>query len=529
MPEMIRNPILPGFHPDPSICRVGGDFYIANSTFEWFPGVRIHHSRDLAHWRLVGGALDRPGQLDMVGNPDSGGVWAPQLSWADGQFWLIYTNVRSVDPGYKDTPNFLVTAETIEGPWSEPVYLNSSGFDPSLFHDQDGRKWLVNMWWDHRPGHNRFGGILLQEYSVRQQKLIGPVRNIHQGTELGCTEGPHLLKHDGWYYLLLAEGGTGWNHAETIARSRKIEGPYETDPAFPMLTSRGKSCRLQKAGHASLTDTPDGKWYMVHLASRPIGTDRRCMLGRETAIQQVYWTDDGWLRLLEGSSDPADQVAAPDLPAFQPAEPPGRDDFDGPALSAHLNSLRVPVDASWLGLTDRPGWLRLIGRESLISRHRQSLVARRVEDFTCRARTKMEFAPESPQQMAGLVAIYNTRMWYYLHVSWDEALGRCLRLEVCDNGKHAASAEPIGIDDGPIWLEAQIRSGQLQFGFSADGRTFDSFGQALDATKLSDDYVSGWGFTGAFVGLCCQDLSAGARAADFDFFEVLHGDRAAEE
>ena len=147
---MIRNPILPGFNPDPSICRVGDDYYIATSTFEWYPGVQIHHSRDLVNWRLVTRPLDRAAQLDMRGNPDSGGVWAPCLSHADGRFWLVYTDVKRLDGNFKDAHNYIVTAPAIEGPWSDPTYVNSSGFDPSLFHDDDGRKWFVNMVWDHR-------------------------------------------------------------------------------------------------------------------------------------------------------------------------------------------------------------------------------------------------------------------------------------------------------------------------------------------------------------------------------------------
>ncbi|MFP4355905.1 MAG: glycoside hydrolase family 43 protein [Phycisphaerae bacterium] len=524
MPETIGNPILPGFHPDPSICRVGDDFYIANSTFEWFPGVRIHHSRDLKHWRLIGGALDRVSQLDMRGNPDSGGIWAPCLSWADGRFWLIYTNVRSVGPGYKDTPNFLVTSENIEGPWSEPVYLNSSGFDPSLFHDDDGRKWLVNMVWDHRPGRHPFAGTLMQEYCVEQQKLVGPIRNICPG-KMGTTEGPHLYKKDGWYYLMLAEGGTGVNHMVSVARSRQLEGPYEFDPVTPMLTARKTDARLQKAGHGSLVDTPTGQWYLVHLASRPIGPEKRCMLGRETALQKVIWTEDGWLRLADGGTVPADDVPAPDLPTHPFDPPAATDDFDQPKLSGQLNTFRVPPSEDWLSLTERPGWLRLRGRESLVSLHEQSLVARRVEAFTCQAETKLEFAPETFQQMAGLTAIYNTQMWYYLHVSCDAELGRCLRLGVCDNGKFGEAGDPVALDDGPVWLKGLIADGQLQFAFSGDGRNWQDFGPVLDATKLSDDYVNTrtWGFTGAFFGLCCQDLSGAHLAADFDFLRVENG------
>jgi len=183
----IRNPILRGFNPDPSIVRVGDDYYIATSTFEWFPGVQIHHSRDLVHWHLLTRPLNRASQLNMLGDPDSCGIWAPCLSYADGLFWLIYTDVKrfgrasvagASGASMRDFHNYLVTSPRIDGDWSDPVYLNSSGFDPSLFHDDDGRKYLVNMLWDHRPGNNRFAGIVLQEYSVKERKLIGERKNI---------------------------------------------------------------------------------------------------------------------------------------------------------------------------------------------------------------------------------------------------------------------------------------------------------------------------------------------------------------
>jgi xylan 1,4-beta-xylosidase len=231
----ITNPILRGFNPDPSIVRVGDDYYIATSTFEWYPGVQIHHSKDLVHWRLLTRPLRRASQLDLRGDPDSCGVWAPCLTHADGLFHLVYTDVKrygratvggmsSASP--RDFHNYLVTARRIDGDWSEPIYLNSSGFDASLFHDADGRKYLVNMLWDHRPGRDRFAGIVLQEYSPREQKLVGRRRLIFRGTSIGFTEGPHLYRRGGYYYLLVAEGGTFWGHAVTMARSPAIDGPY---------------------------------------------------------------------------------------------------------------------------------------------------------------------------------------------------------------------------------------------------------------------------------------------------------------
>jgi xylan 1,4-beta-xylosidase len=522
---MIRNPILPGFHPDPSICRAGDDYYIANSTFEWFPGVAVYHSRDLVHWRLAARPLDRVSELDMKGNMNGGGIWAPCLSHADGQFWLIYTDTKTSRRGFKDSPNYLVTAPEITGPWSQPVFLNSSGFDPSLFHDDDGRKWFVNMLSDHRKGRNRFAGIVLQEYSASERKLVGPITNIFRGTELGCTEGSHLYRRDGWYYLMTAEGGTSYEHAVTMGRSRDIAGPYEVDPENPILTSRNSpELVLQKAGHASLVEVGDGQWYLVHLCGRPITEHRRCTLGRETAIQKVYWTDDGWLRLEGGGNEPRVMVPAPDLPAHEFPAPPDRHDFDATELPECFLSLRVPVGEDWASVKVRAGHLRLIGRQTLLSVHEQSLIARRVDAFHCRIATCVEFEPGAFQQMAGLVAYYNTTNWIYLHVTWDEEVGKCLRIGVMDKEDYDEPlSEDIALPPGPICLAAEIENEKLQFYYcpaaAAEDKNYSPVGGILDAGKLSDDYVPRAAFTGMMVGVCCQDLRGTHKEADFDWFE----------
>ena len=287
------NPILRGFNADPSICRKGEDFYIATSTFEWFPGVQIYHSKDLVNWKLVKRPLERVSQLDMKGNPNSCGIWAPCLSYSDNKFWLIYTDVKSFDGYAKDSHNYLVTCDTIDGEWSEPIYINSSGFDPSLFHDDDGKKYFINMLWDHRGynyAHNNFAGIVLQEYDPVKKKLVGECKNIYLGTKIKLTEGPHLYKRNGYYYLLTAEGGTKYEHSVTIARSKNILGPYELHPENPILTAvHNPENYLQKSGHASMVPYNDEKWFMAHLTGRPLTERGDCPLGRETALQEIYW------------------------------------------------------------------------------------------------------------------------------------------------------------------------------------------------------------------------------------------------
>lgn len=520
----IINPVLRGFNPDPSVLRVGDDYYIATSTFEWFPGVQIHHSRDLVHWRLAARPLNRISQLDLGGDLNSGGVWAPCLSYDQGLFYLVYTDVKSKGTIFKDTHNFLVTATDILGEWSEPIYLNSSGFDPSLFHDDDGRKWLVNMVCDYRKGKNRFGGIVLQEYSPREKRLVGPITNIFQGTRLGKTEGPHLYKWFGKYYLLTAEGGTGLRHAVTMARAERITGPYEVDPENPILTAAGDpTLPLQRAGHGDVVETQSGEWYLVHLCGRPLPTRARCVLGRETAIQKMIWTEDGWLRLTSGGNKPRMEVEAPALPAHPWPVESGRDDFDAPALNIHFQTLRVPLGEDSLSLRERPGFLRLKGRESPASKFHQSLVARRQQAFCYTASTCVEFEPETFQQLTGLICLYDTQNFYYLRISRDETLGKCLGIITAQNNVFDQPlAEEIAIEGWTrCYLRVTVDYDRLQFYYGPDGSEWNPIGPVLDASTLSDEHCMEGQFTGAFVGLACHDLSGRRQAADFDYFEYV--------
>ncbi|GGJ42342.1 glycoside hydrolase family 43 protein [Deinococcus roseus] len=528
MPHL-HNPILKGFNPDPSILRVGEDYYIATSTFEWFPGVQIHHSRDLVNWRLLTRPLNRLSQLDMRGNTDSAGIWAPCLTHDGEKFFLIYTDVKHWKPDspFKDTHNYLVTAENIEGPWSEPIHLNSSGFDPSLFHDDDGKKWLLNMRWDHRQGNHPFSGIVLQEYDAKRQKLVGDIHTIFYGTSLQVTEGPHIYKKDGWYYLLTAEGGTTYEHAVTFARSRSLFGPYEVHPENPLLTSFGKpELALQKAGHGSLVDTPTGDWYLAHLAGRPLegpeAPSRHCNLGRETSLQPVRWDADGWPRVPHGNHP--ELTVEVNLPAHPwPAEPV-RDEFDTETLSIHWQSMRVPMEENWVSLHARPGHLRLIGRESPVSAHQQSLIGRRLQAHHARARTVLEFQPHNFQQMAGLSAYYNTSNWVFLHLTHDDVLGRHLRLGQCENGKYSEWTETLPVQQVPIHLGVTFQGEHFGFEVSLNGQDWQPFGPQYDSWKLSDEHCGGLSFTGTFVALSAHDMSGQGCPADFDHFEYQEFD-----
>lgn len=548
----IQNPILKGFHPDPSIIRVGEDYYIATSTFEWWPGVRLHHSRDLKHWELIEAPLNRMSQLDLRGVGASQGIWAPCLTYDKGTFYLVYTVVKAFYCNMYDTENYLVTARDIHGPWSDPIALNNFGFDPSLFHDEDGRKYMVSMVTDHRVPKKYAGRLVLQEYDVVNKKMTGSVREIYQAEKI-FLEGPHIFKRNGWYYLFSADTGTGEGHGQTIQRSRNIWGPYEMyqadfmertedGEAYSILTSRHHpDILLQKSGHADLVETPDGEWYIVHLCGRAgcernpedvsrFAGERRYPLGRETAIQKMRWTEDDWLVLDCGDGPqrnvPFEEIEGPKCgETSQNAEvlwktKPDRDDFDSPSLDMEFQSLRIPMDEHYLSLRERPGWLRLYGRSGLSSKFSQSLIARRWTEFSFDVSTRMEFEPEVFKQMAGLILMYDTDNYLYLHVSCDEEIGKCITILRAENKNYSYPAGHESLEEGKsLILKASVRDEKCQFSYGYEEDKMQKIGPEFETGFMSDEACrEGW-FTGAMMGIACQDLTGFGLHADFDWFE----------
>ena len=381
------------------------------------------------------------------------------------------------------------------------------------------------MLWDHRPGHNRFSGIALQEYSVAERKLIGQPRNIFKGTAIGFTEGPHLYRRGGYYYLLTAEGGTGWGHAVTLCRSRDIAGPYELHPDTYILTSRHRpDIELQRAGHADLVETPAGQTYMVHLCGRPLRNRGRCTLGRETAIQPMAWGEDGWLRTRDGKGLPYSEVEAPGLPVHAFPAPEVRTVFHRPELPLDFQWLRSPWPDQLFSLTDRPGYLRLYGCETVGSPFRQALVARRQQAHCFSAGTAVEFEPDRFQPMAGLICYYNAGKYHYLYISHDEALGKHVRVMTCnpDQPVPDVTSDPFPIPAAaPVLLRVEVDFERLHFAFRVGEQPWFWLPGQWDASILSDEAgpVGPPNFTGAFVGMCCQDLAGTRRPADFHYFD----------
>lgn len=533
----IENPVLPGFNADPSMIRVGDTYYIANSTFEWWPGVRLHESKDMVHWRLLPSPLNRRSQINMRGNPSSGGVWAPDLSYADGKFWLVYSDVKIVNGAFKDCTNYLVTAEDIRGPWSEPIRINGVGFDASLFHDDDGRKYLVQQTWDFREYNHPFDGITLTEFDVETMRLLPETeRMIWRGTDVKLVEGPHLYKINGMYYLFCAEGGTVWTHQEVVARSSTLDAmSFEGSPYNPFISNFDTPrSYLQKQGHGALVDTPSGEWYYASLCARPWHhenesvTDPRgwCTLGRETSIQKVEWTDDGWPVVVGGHGGQRVVEAPQDaIETEAPADHSQHDDFEASQLALDWNTLRVPFDESMGSVGG--GTLTLRGQGSLCNLFDLSLVARRWQAFDFDASVGVRFDPTNYRQMAGLTNYYNDLCWSWAFVTWDEKR-QCRVIEVAQNDFNSYTsflrdrAVPVPDDVETVWLRTRVRTQTYGYDYSFDGEQWHDLGVELDAKILSDDYVNqryGGFFTGAFVGLAAVDLSGYDATAEFvDFY-----------
>ena len=533
----IINPVLAGFNADPSMVRVGDTYYIANSTFEWWPGVRLHESKDLAHWNLLPSPLRRTSLLHIRGNPSSGGIWAPDLSFSDGRFWLVYTDVKVVNGAFKDCINYLTTSEDITGPWSDPIRLNGVGFDASLFHDTDGRKYLVQQTWDFREYHHQFDGITLTELDVNAMQLIPKTaRTIWRGTKVKVTEGPHIYRHNGYYYLFVAEGGTMFEHQESVARSKTLGAySFESMPDNPFISNFDTpDAYLQKQGHGALVDTPTGEWYYASLCARPWRHDTEpahsvrgwSTLGRETSIQKVEWDEEGWPYIVGGHGGmryvdaPVDSVET-----HAPSDHSQHDEFDGIELADDWNTLRVPFTET-MGTVGK-GKLQLRGQGSLCNLFDLSLVARRWQAFNFDAQVEITFTPDNYMQMAGVTNYYNDLYWSWVFVTWDENRS-CRVIEVAQNNfNHYTSYlqdESIVIpnDVTSVWLRTKVRTKTYSYEYSLNGKIWNDIPVRLDAKILSDDYVAqryGGFFTGAFVGLAAVDLSGYSQTAQFKHFD----------
>ena len=535
----VANPVLRGFHPDPCLCQAHGKYYLATSTFQWVPAVSLYESDDLISWRPLGGALP---DLDLRGVPDSAGVWAPDLTYDEtsGLFWLTYTIAYQIDGVFKDVRNFVVTAKDPHGPWSDPVFVNASGFDPGFFHE-DGRHYVINPQWDPRPvgGHHKFNGLVMQEFSL-ERGLVGEA-HVVLGNEDAINwlrEGPHVLKHDEWYYIACAEGGTGRRHRIRMARSHELWGPYEVCPE-PLVCAWLSESPLRKSGHGNFTQAPDGSWYVTFLCSRYLperdGSARvfdehesGCSpLGRETGMAQVVWRD-GWPRLADGGiAAPATFEVAGDAlaPGTTFAYETDFDDVEDLWKDGWLCSRRIAGDWWSMGVNG----LTLKGGDSPSSSFERSEIVRRARSHVWTAECSMCFEPRHYNQTAGLICEYDSRAFHYLHLTWDEKRAcRVIQVMTCDREEFSMPLGDAGIavpnEIETLRLGVEVEDYDLRFFYSLDGETRRYVGDGcgkplvLDASIMSDEHVGFGAYTGTVVGLTCVDMWDKTAVATFESF-----------
>lgn len=515
MPKTFRNPILSGFYPDPSICRVGEDYYLVNSTFEYFPGLPIFHSRDLVHWHQIGHVLDRPAQLPLQGVRPSGGLYAPTIRYAHSTFYVINTLVD----GKAKAGNFIVTATDPAGPWSEPYWLDSQGIDPSLFFDEDGRVWYTGT----RPkvngdyyGHTE---IFLRELDLASMCLVGEEHVLWDGAAKGAVwaEAPHIYKVEGRYYLLIAEGGTDYHHAVTVARSDAITGPYKSNPGNPILTHRhlGRDYPIVGTGHADFVETQNGEWWAVLLAMRPYG-GYFYNLGRETFLVPMRW-EEGWPCISPGIGRVEFSYPAPDLPEQTWPALPARNDFDSPTFAWYWNFLRTPPD-DFASLNNRPGYLRLQVRPQKLSEPTNpSFVGRRQQHIHFRAQCAMEFTPQSEHEYAGLILIQNNDFYYLFAVTKrDEPVIQLI--------KRAQGREEILVEQlapfGQTVLKIEAHEQAYNFYVAEEQGTWRSVAENVDGRILSTPVAGG--FVGTYIAMVASSNGQpSTNHADFDWFEYI--------
>jgi xylan 1,4-beta-xylosidase len=500
-PDEVRNPILPGFHPDPSIVRVGTDYYLVNSSFSFYPGLPIFQSRDLLHWTQIGNAIDRPGMFDFTGLGVARAVFAPTIRHHHGLFYIINT---CIECGF----NFLITATNPAGPWSNPVFLPTvDGIDPDLFIDEDGRSWISNNGPPiDAPRYDGHRAIWIQEFDLNTHKMTGPRSvivdgGVHLADKPIWTEGPHIFKRGGYYYLIAAEGGTAGNHSETVYRSRKVTGPYTPGPVNPILTQRdldpARPFPVYATGHADFVQAPDGKWWSVFLGTRPYEANLS-NLGRETFLLPVSWPENGWPIILPGGNIVPQVLAG----GRAKAGTSDRDDFRTPKLTPDWLMLRTPKER-WYSLA--PHALSLSPRTaSLSGTGNPSFLAKRQRHRDENVETELVYAPRREGDHAGLAIFADERHHYFFGI-WQMAEGPRLVVRKRDGaedpeeGRILASI-PIKADKASKPLRLRIGSfgPSLNFTYADPGGTFqpmliNASGKVL-ASEASNQ------FTGVVIG-----------------------------
>ena len=511
----VNNPIIPGFSPDPSVCAVGDDYYLVNSTFSYFPGVPIYHSKDLGHWEQIGNVLDRESQVDLRGVEHSEGIFAPTIRYHQGTFYMITTNMTKTGRG----GNFYVTAKDPRGPWSEPIFLeDAKGFDPSLFFDEDGKCYYVGT--RSNSEGETYGGdneIWAQELDLEKKKLTGESYRIWKGAlnKVIWAEGPHLYKIGEYYYLLIAEGGTSYGHSVTAARSKTIFGEYEGNPYNPIATHRhlGPGYPITNVGHGDLVQAKDGEWYMVLLASRPVeGSD---LLGRETFLAKVSWHED-WPVVNPGIGLITDNVAL-SLEKYDTKMKSACVHFEG-EIDKRLLFLRNPDKKSY-SLSVRRGFLRLFASEATLQNlESPAYIGLRQQHFCYSFSVKMQFSPSEENDEEGIAFIQNNA--YFLRLVCRQRKGKnVLALIQVINGEESILKE-VPVEEKTLYLKMIGDKITNHFYYSTDGMNDILVQNNVDVSKLCTE--SAGGFVGNTMGIYASSNHAQSSGfADFAWMEYM--------
>ena len=499
-PANYRNPVLPGFHPDPSIVRVDDDFYAVTSTFSWFPGLPIFHSTDLVNWRLIGNAIDRPGQVDFSGLGTNRGLFAPAITHHDGLFWIVNTCIECGD-------NFVITARDPAGPWSDPAWLDFGGIDPSLYFEDDGTAWIVYN--DAPPGEPRYEGhraLWLQQFDpVRMQVMPGRTLLVDGGVDPSTNpiwaEGPHIYKIDGWYYLLTAEGGTAEQHSQTIYRSDTLQGPYRPGPFNPILTQRDlpgdRPERVEATGHADIVQLDDQSWWGVFLATRPFA-GQSTLMGRETFLLPLMWVD-GWPRFLDQGAPVPLELKKPALPPATPIDRTGwREEFNSP-LGDDWIGIRTPQTRQQVLVDTEAGRLHVIADEhSAGSLGKPAFAGRRLWHHDADFSTRVRFSPGDGDDFAGLLAFMDENHFIAFGVEQGRVVAR-LRTDPAQSERGEVVASIALSSNRPADLKIAIRGGTATAHWRTDGqRTWQQVGGPINVEPLAS--VHAGLFTGLVVG-----------------------------
>ena len=546
----IKNPIIPGMAPDPSIIRVENKYYIATSTFHWTPAIQLFESTDLKNWQLIDHVLKKE-EISLKGTNTPAGIWAPHLSYDahKKRYWIAYSHMLNMAGREFNADSYALWSESIHGPWSEPIYLTSIGFDPSIFHADDGKKYIAILEWESRPNYQAPGHIVIAEFNFEKQKIVGSWHRVTTGfTSRGAAEAPIIYKRNGYYYLMIAAGGTGYAHGVEIGRSKDIFGPYESHPSGePIITSSPEhlfslgdpdagqfemynpNSNIQKSGHGSLVETPNGEWYVAHLMSRPLPGTTLNPLGRETGIQKVNWTADGWLQMADGTNFAKENI---DGPQQEEATIKYSEDiteyFNEPHYDERFLSPYRFQNKTWVNHLGNTNYLRIYGGESLFSQMNPSILATRATSFTYSLETEVEIHPDHYSESAGAGLYYDANNWLYANLYWSEPLNAiALGLTQAKLGeKKIYQYVKVPISNGHVQIKFVYNFGEATvfYRMSADDEWLILL-KNVDVNYLSDEGVNGekgeiGGFTGLFNFIAVTDAHQHDGYGDFSFYKV---------